>query len=274
MSPYRSGPVAFIDSGVGGLPYYGAFKAASPGMPSVYVADRAHFPYGPKSREELSAIVIDLTRTIEALIAPSMVVVACNSASVSALDSLRGAFPHLPFVGTVPAVKPAALYSKKRRIGVLATERTVRDPYIALLSERFAPGCSLVGISAPELVDFVEKEYPGASAERRRETAAGYVARFRALEVDAIVLGCTHFLFLAEEFKQAASPEIAVFDSRTGVANRALSILGDRGALPAASEPAAEHDALYVTGKPPYEDTWAVFSSFFDLRFNGCLELK
>jgi len=269
MSAASARPVVFIDSGVGGLPYYAAFKAALPRRSSLYVADRAHFPYGPKSREELVRIVAELTALVVADFDPALIVVACNSASVSALDALRAAYPRLPIVGTVPAVKPAALYSKKRRIGVLATERTVRDPYIAYLSERFAPDCALIGIAAPELVDFVEKEFPTASPDRLGEIAASYVERFRVLDVDAVVLGCTHFLFLAEQFKKAASDGIAIFDSREGVANRAIAL------LPTGDDDGASlvPDRLFVTGGEPFEAKWKTFASFFDLDFKGSLEL-
>jgi glutamate racemase len=264
-------PVVFIDSGVGGLPYYGAFKRAAPDRPVVYVADRANFPYGPKSREELSSILVDLGRRIVSRFDPEMVVVACNSASVSALGPLRSALPDIPVVGTVPAVKPAALFSRKRRIGVLATERTVRDPYIAYLSERFAPDCTMVGIAAPELVEFVEKRFLAATVADRLSVAAGYIDRFRSLDVDAVVLGCTHFLFLAEEFSQSAVPDIAVFDSREGVAKRALAVLEERrngGPIQGIRGP----DRCYVTGENSAEDTWSAFSAFFNLEFEGSLE--
>ncbi|MFA6505483.1 MAG: glutamate racemase [Treponemataceae bacterium] len=266
----RQGPVVFIDSGVGGLPYYGAFKNASPTDSTVYVADRFHFPYGPKSKDELSRIVIDLAHRIIRSLDPEMIVIACNSASVSALDALRAAFPDLPVVGTVPAVKPAALYSKKRRIGVLATERTVNDPYTAYLSKSFAPDCALVGMAAPELVEFVEKEYMKASDSSRFEVASSYIKRFRALDVDAVVLGCTHFLFLAEEFKKSGGDDIAVFDSREGVAKRALSVLREkRNGNPA---PRTARDRFFVTGSEPYEEKWSLFASYFDLDFSGALE--
>lgn len=274
MTVVHRGPVAFIDSGVGGLPYYGAFKRAAPLESAVYVADRENFPYGPKSREVLSAVVVDLARRIVDAFDPEMIVVACNSASVSALPALRSALPEIPVVGTVPAVKPAALYSKKRRIGVLATERTVRDPYIAYLSESFAPDCALVGIAAPELVEFVEKRFPCAPADERLRVASGYVDRFRSLDVDAVVLGCTHFLFLAEEFVEAAAQDIAIFDSREGVAKRALSVLTERRGGGPATRSSGAADRCYVTGGEPFEETWSLFSSFFDLDFKGNLERK
>ena len=297
VSPRVSGrsetarPVVFIDSGVGGLPYCSAFRALRPGVPVAYVADRAHFPYGPKSRTELVDILVELVSRLVALMDPRLVVIACNTASVSALEDLRAAFPSLPFVGTVPAVKPAALASSKRRIGVLATERTVRDPYAAHLAARFAPDCELVGIAAPELVEFVEHRYALSDRGERLATAERYIRRFRELDVDAIVLGCTHFLFLADEFVEAGGVDIAIFDSREGVAKRAASLLSTA----AAPAPVAETDGgaggmgggaggadvsdasggaagrVFITGTAPAEPSWKELPALFGLEFAGVL---
>jgi len=267
MSSVEKAAIVFIDSGVGGLPYFGAFRALEPSVPAAYVADRANFPYGPKSKGELVRLLVELTGAIAARLDPRIVVVACNTASVSALDELRREFSSLAFVGTVPAVKPAALYSRKRRVGVLATERTVRDPYVALLAERFAPDCELVSIAAPELVEFVELEYPTASAEARLKTAKRYMDAFRAAGADAVVLGCTHFLFLAEEFEREGGEDIAVFDSRGGVAQRARSLL-----VGGPSVADSGSGALFVTGNGGDDGKWRVFGSLFGLPFAGPLE--
>jgi glutamate racemase len=272
-------PVAFIDSGVGGLPYCSSFRALLPAIPVVYVADRAHFPYGPKSRQELVVILVDLVTDLIARMDPRLIVIACNTASVSALDDLRSAFPDLPFVGTVPAVKPAALASVKRRIGVLATERTVRDPYAAHLAERFAPDCELVGIAAPELVEFVEHRYAHSDRAERLAVVEGYIRRFRELGVDSIVLGCTHFLFLADEFVEVGGEDISIFDSREGVARRVASLLeastpdGRREQANARnlSTPSVAPGKVFVTGSAPIEASWNDFAKLFGLGFGGAL---
>jgi glutamate racemase len=117
----------------------------------------------------------------------------------------------------------------------------------------------------------VEKRFLKAAPAERYEVAAGYIDLFRALDVDAVVLGCTHFLFLAEEFTKAAAADVAIFDSRTGVAKRALSVLNERrnGQQSARSMPCA--DRLFVTGDAPFEETWPLFASFFKLNFQGAL---
>lgn len=269
-------PVIFIDSGIGGLPYCSAFRAVMPSVPVVYVADREHFPYGPKSRQELVDILVKLVSRLVSAVDPLLVVIACNTASVSALEDLRAAFPSLPFVGTVPAVKPAALASVKRRIGVLATERTVRDPYVSHLARHFAPGCELVGIAAPELVEFIEHRYATSDRGERFATADGYIRRFRELDVDGIVLGCTHFLFLADEFVEAGGKDIAIFDSREGVARRAASLLSTLSAGAGSRKNADDAAAvaageLVITGQAPIEPSWHLFSNLFGLTISGLL---
>ncbi|MDR2375422.1 MAG: glutamate racemase [Treponema sp.] len=222
-------PIVFLDSGIGGLPYCRNFVSRNPGEPVVYVADRAYFPYGERDREDLRGILRDLTGLLRAREDPKMLILACNTATVSALPFLREQFPRLPFVGTVPAVKPAVLGSKTRRVGVLGTRRTVDDPYIAELAARYGGGCSIVPVAAPELVDFVEYRYAGAGAEQRRRAVLPYVERFRSSGADAVVLGCTHFLFLLEEFREAAAPDIAVYDSVDGITRRVESLLDGEG---------------------------------------------
>jgi glutamate racemase len=207
----------------------------------VYVADRENFPYGPKDREVLTGLLSALVARLVETFRPRVLALACNTASVSALEALRRAFPALPLVGTVPAVKPAAAASRKGRVGVLGTSRTVEDPYIARLAERYGGGCSLSALAAPELVDFVERRFEEADAAERLEAVRPYVDFFRAEGADALVLGCTHFLFLTEEFRRAAGPDMGVFDSVEGVSRRIESLLtGSRGGhAPLAPKPSA-----------------------------------
>jgi glutamate racemase len=219
-------PIVFLDSGIGGIPYCRNFVSRNPEEPVVYVADRAYFPYGERGREEVREILRELTEDLIAREDPKMLVLACNTATVSALSFLRETFPGLSFVGTVPAVKPAVLGSKTRRIGVLGTRRTVDDPYITELADRYGGGCSIVPIAAPELVNFVEYQYSRAEAERKRQVVLPYLERFRDSGVDAVVLGCTHFLFLLKEFREAAAPDLVIYDSVDGITRRIESLLG------------------------------------------------
>ncbi|MDR0759489.1 MAG: glutamate racemase [Treponema sp.] len=249
-------PVLFLDSGIGGLPYCGYFHRRNPDESLIYTADRANFPYGPKDKDELAAALTALTSSLREAFRPKLAALVCNTASVSALTVLRETFPDLPFVGTVPAVKPAVLGSVSRKIGILGTERTVADPCIGELAARYGKDCAVIALAAPKLVEWVEYRHAGATAEERRDAVDPSVDYFRKQGADALVLGCTHFLFLKNEFKAAAGPGIRVYDSMEGVSRRIETLLEEqdlRAPSPAGPEtgaPLADKPAnlLIVTG--------------------------
>jgi len=247
-------PILFIDSGIGGIPYCGHFLGRNPDERIVYVADRLHFPYGKFEKKELAEILKNLVARLVKLIDPKIAVLACNTATIAALAELREWFPDLPFVGTVPAVKPAALASKTGKIGVLGTELTVRQPYIRELASRFGNG-EIYGIAAPELVDFVEGRFHSATPDEKRDFVKGYLDRCRAEGVDTLVLGCTHFLFLLDEFQREAAPDIRVFDSVTGISKRIESLLEEKREKGpgAASDPP---NRILLTGTAAPEPSW------------------
>jgi len=246
-------PILFLDSGIGGIPYCRHFLKQNPGESVVYLADRLHFPYGRREKGELAAILYGLVETLIGAVNPKIAVIACNTATIAALDDLRARYPQLPFVGTVPAVKPAALRSKTGKIGVLGTELTVSQPYVRELAARFG-GPEIFGIAAPELVEFVENRLLSASAEEKRALARGYLDRFRAAGADALVLGCTHFLFLLDEFRAEAAPDVAMFDSIEGISRRIESLIKTAGRQPANN---AAQNRLVLTGTDAPEPSWA-----------------
>lgn len=221
--------VVFLDSGVGGLPYLEHFAKIAPRSKLCYIADREGFPYGSKTKTELEVCLINLVERIIAKIEPELIVLACNTASVSALSALRERFSPLPFVGTVPAVRPAALGSKSGVIGVLGTARTVEDGYISRLAGEAGRdgGLRVIPRAAPMLVDFVEKQFLDSSPVERLDIARRYAGEFRKAGADGLVLGCTHFLFLRDEFCAAAQPDITIYDSLEGVCQRAASFAGE-----------------------------------------------
>jgi glutamate racemase len=252
-------PVLFLDSGIGGLPYCRHFHRRNPPEVLIYTADRANFPYGPKDREELAAALVSLVAALIDGFHPKLAALVCNTASVSALAVLRETFPALPFVGTVPAVKPAVTGSRSRRIGVLGTERTVADPCIGELAARYGPDCAVTVLAAPELVDWVEYRHAAAAAEERRRVVEPYVAAFRKQGADALVLGCTHFLFLLDEFVLAAAPDMKVWDSMEGVSRRIEAVLDEKGLAAPDLPPRQEAESgnlLLVTGSSSLDGVW------------------
>jgi glutamate racemase len=248
-------PVLFLDSGIGGIPYCRHFRARNPGEDIVYAADHLHFPYGTRGKEELVSIVHSLLERLVVLYDPKMAVLACNTATISALDPLRDFFPDLPFVGTVPAVKPAVMESRTRVVGVLGTERTVEDSYITGLAARYGPDCRIAAVAAPDLVDFVEKRCIHAGASEKHEAVFPYIRRFRGEGADAVVLGCTHFLFLREEFRNEAAPDITIYDSVAGISGRIETLLDEKGIR---SPHAAGKGVLVVSGGESSGDIWRV----------------
>jgi glutamate racemase len=263
----NGGPVGFIDSGIGGLPYLAAVRRVLPGIRLAYAADRERFPYGDKRPAEIIEAVLSLAGRLIEREHPRLIVVACNTASVVALDELRRHF-RLPFVGTVPAIKPAAAWSHGRRIGILATQRTVEGDYLRGLVERFAGGCEVVGIPANDLVAFVENDLYRASATDRAARAAGAAARVRDAGVDTVVLGCTHFLHLELELREAFGPHVLLIDSRDGVARQTARLAGGPVADVGPRQPP---DAFYLTGPGPFADRHLSFARSFGLEPAGSL---
>ncbi|MDR0487455.1 MAG: glutamate racemase [Treponema sp.] len=245
-------PVLFIDSGIGGIPYCRDFLEKNPRESVWYLADRQNFPYGTRSREELTAILTVLVKKLSKIVNPKIIVLACNTAALSALDSLRQKFPQLTFVGTVPAIKPAASASKSGKVGLLGTERTINDPYNQSLADN---GAEIVGIAAPGLVKFVEMHFEESDTEEKTELAKKYVDLFRAAGADTLVLGCTHFLYLLEEFRREAEPSIKVFDSVSGITNRLESLLDDNGGALRTDSNYPEN-WLLLTGTEPPDSLW------------------
>ncbi|GHV70815.1 glutamate racemase [Spirochaetia bacterium] len=259
-------PILFLDSGAGGLPYYRDFHIRNPAEKLVYAADRENFPYGAKDPSLLISLLTALMEKLINRFDPRLVVLACNTASVTALDHLRSSFSPLPFVGTVPAIKPAAEGSRRRSIGLLGTARTVEDPYIADLAARYAGGCSLSALAAPDLVDFVERRLEDADEAERLAAVKPYVEKFRAGGADAVVLGCTHFLLLADEFRLAASPDIKIYDSIEGISRRIENLSNERAADDSSDAAfAIEKNLLVLTGSAPPEKVWEKRARRFDL---------
>ncbi|MCL2444097.1 MAG: glutamate racemase [Treponema sp.] len=262
-------PVLFIDSGIGGLPYCKDFINKNPQEEVCYLADRKNFPYGPRGKEELISILISLTEKLKETIDPKIIVLACNTATVSALDPLRSHFPEIPFVGTVPAIKPAIKACETGKVGVLGTARTIEDPYNQHIVQEYMANsggkavnqCEILGIAAPELVKFIEQRLEKSDENEKKEIVKKYIDMFRAGGADTLVLGCTHFLFLLEEFKREASnpaqtPVINIFDSLDGITRRIEYLLDEKEGTLRADKNRKPVHRLLLTGIEPLESSW------------------
>ena len=201
-----------------------ALKEKVPGARCVYLGDTAHFPYGEKTPEEVTRCAADTIRLIMQKWRPHTIVIACNTMSVTSLDDLRALFPQTPIVGTVPAIKLAASLTKNKKIGLLATNATVRHPYCARLTRDFAADCQVFSRGDPDLIAFIEHDLFTATEAQKKAAVTPAVEFFAAHDCDTIILGCTHFTHVAKEIAAVAGSGVRVVDSREGVANQAIRV--------------------------------------------------
>jgi len=202
--PNPDAPVLFFDSGVGGLSILEPARALLPAMPVVYAADRAGYPYGTKSEAEIMARVPALLGRLVERYRPRIAVIACNTASTIALSHVRAALD-IPVVGTVPAIKPAALSSRTRVIGVLGTEATVRQPYVDRLAAEHGADCLVLRHGSAALVALAEAKLRGEPLDPAiaRTALRGLVEQPGGERIDRVVLACTHFPLVQEELEAA-----------------------------------------------------------------------
>ena len=260
------GHIVFIDSGVGGLPYLKMARIYMPDENFVYVADNKNFPYGEKDAGMLKEIILNLIQNIVDKIAPKLVVIACNTASVVALSLLREKFG-IPFVGVVPAIKPAGEYSENGSIGLLATRKTVEDPYTDTLINEFASTCRVEKYAGIDLVDFVETSYFTSTEEARMKIVSESVEYFSRRNINSLVLGCTHFVYLTDYFKKSLGDSVDIIDSREGVSKQIQRIIKSESL---ASE-SKTRDIFYMTDSKASQSNYSKFAGEFDLEWGGSI---
>ncbi len=224
--------IGIFDSGVGGLSVMQAIRARLPRAELLYAADTACAPYGDRSE----AFVCDRSQRIARFLCEQgaqIIVVACNTATAAAAAALRAASPDLPIVGVEPGIKPAVAASPSRRIGVLATTRTLASDKFRLLAQAHADGATLVLQACPGLASAIEAA--DAAGSGLDVLVERYCAPLRAAGVDVAVLGCTHYVFARALFERAL-PGVRLIDTADAVARQTLRLASELD--PAASAPA------------------------------------
>ena len=236
-------PIGIFDSGLGGLSVLLEIEQLMPDRDIVYVADSAHVPYGTKSPEFIRNRSLAITTFLVEVLRSETVVVACNTATTHAVGTLRERFTSTPIVGMEPALKPAAAATRSGIVGVLATPATLLGERFVELVQRYTDGIELLTQPSPGLVERVEAgELDGPETERLLRL---YTEPMLARGADTIVLGCTHYPFLADTLRRIVGPSVTLIDTGAAVARQTARVLGqevgppDRGHhVASASSPA------------------------------------
>lgn len=235
-------PIGVFDSGVGGLSIWRALHKLLPQESLIFLADSGHVPYGEKSSDELRHLTERISRFLLKRDV-KMIVVACNTATVHAIDHLRETFPHAPFVGVVPVVKTLARRTRTGTIAVLSTPATSESAYLAGLLRQFASDKQVVNVGCDGLENMVEE----GEVRTRRTTALleRHLAPVRGSEADVVGLGCTHYPFLRHRIKRLLGHGVRVYDPSRPVARRVRNLLRETDALARNQNPTC---LFYTTG--------------------------
>jgi glutamate racemase len=249
--------ILVFDSGVGGLTVFRAIARARPDARFVYAADDALFPYGTIPEDQLVERVVALMEGFIATHRPDLAVIACNTASTLVLPTLRERFA-LPFVGTVPAIKPACAASHTKRVSVLGTQATVAREYTHALIRSFGQGCDLTLVGSGRLAALAEAALAGDTVDDdaiRAEIAPCFVDN--GARTDTVVLACTHYPLLLERFERLAPWPVRWIDPAPAIARRVIELIGPatRRAAPAAC-------AVFTSGRAPSASLAAALADF------------
>jgi len=237
--------ILVFDSGLGGLTVYREIAQVRPDARFVYAADDALFPYGEIAEARLVTRVAAVIERLVESHQPDLVVIACNTASTIALPTLRARFP-MPFVGTVPAIKPACAASVTKCVSVLGTEATVNREYTRALIREFASGCDVTLVGSARLASLAETLLAGGpvdDAEIAAEIAPCFVANGTG-RTDTIVLACTHYPLLRDRLTQLAPWPVQFIDPAPAIARRVVELIGP--ARPSDPVPAR---AVFTSGR-------------------------
>ena len=244
-------PVLVFDSGIGGLTVLREARVLMPERRYVYVADDAGFPYGNWEEAALTARIVGLFGRLLADHEPQLVIVACNTASTLVLEELRAAFPSVPFVGTVPAIKPAAERTRSGLVTVLATPGTVKRAYTRDLIQSFARKCHVRLVGSANLASMAEAHIRGEFVDDEQvvsEIAPCFVES-DGRRTDIVVLACTHYPFIANVFRRLAPWPVDWLDPAEAIARRASFLLRDKPATAITDDPDV---AVLTSGAPDF----------------------
>ncbi len=217
----KNSPIGIFDSGVGGTSIWKEIHSLMPFEDTIYLADSKHAPYGEKSQEEIIGLSIKNTEKLLQLGA-KIIVVACNTATTNAIDILRENY-EIPFIGIEPAIKPAALKTKTRNIGILATKGTLRSALFSKTSQLFSKNIKVTEVVGDGLVNLIEEgKIHSIEMERLLEN---YLNPMILNKIDYLVLGCSHYPYLIPIIQNILPKDVTIIDSGEAVARQTEAVL-------------------------------------------------
>jgi glutamate racemase len=234
-------PIGIFDSGVGGLSVYQAIRNTLPAEDIIYIADSGYAPYGDRSSDFITERAVAMTDFLVAKGAKA-VVVACNTATVIAVAQLRRQFS-IPIIALEPAIKPAIEHSRSGTIGVLATRKTIESTAVERLCRTHGANTHVLLQPCPGFVEQVERgemDHPKTYELIRR-----YVEPLLASGADTLVLGCTHYVYLARQIRAIVGPDVTILDSSAAVARQVGRRIGSPSV--AASDGRITEDQFFTT---------------------------
>ena len=268
MKKISTGHALIFDSGVGGLSVVTEIIKLNPNLRLTYIADDNFRPYGEKTefqlKNRLPRLLWELTETFK----PDLAVIACNTASTTALEEIRGVLS-IPVIGVVPAIKPAATLSRTKTIAVLGTPGTVKRRYVDELINEHALDCRFILQGSVNLVDIAEKKMIGEKINKewiKTEITPMFSGQYGA-DIDAVVLACTHFPLLLEELKSSVNQTVSWIDSGDAVARRVLSIIQTLNLKPKKFET----NKVFLIGPNTCSNRFKAFKSYGFEKVTGLL---
>lgn len=214
-------PIGIFDSGVGGTSIWKEIHTLLPWENTIYLADSKNAPYGHKSKEEIVALSIKNTKKLLELNA-KIIVVACNTATTNAIDILRNSFD-VPFIGIEPAIKPAALKTKTKQVGILATKGTLQSSLFSKTSELYANKINITEVIGEGLVSLIEAGK--IESQEMDSLLTVYLKPMLEAKIDYLVLGCSHYPYLIPKLKCMLPENVIIIDSGEAVARQTKAVL-------------------------------------------------
>ena len=277
-------PIGVFDSGVGGLSVLRALRAALPHERFVYLADSAHAPYGERGDAYVSARTHAITRYLCAQHGIKALVVACNTATAAAIHEVRSSHPDLPLIGLEPAIKPALAATRTGHVGVIGTRGTLTSAKFGKLLAPLAAQSLFEVQPCDGLAHAIERSVampvaaPDTPASTPTETSAlcaRYIAAMGAFgtapgQIDTLVLGCTHYIFVADELRALVGPDVSIIETGEPVARQTHRLLEAAGLLVPGNAASATRQDIRLLTTGPVAMLQAAAQRWLDLPADCC----